>query len=49
VQRKYKPLTHASFPRYRVPASIVVVECESYFESDLIMCHFAVFDMAARL
>ena len=30
-------------------ASIVVVECESYFESDLVMRDLAVFDMAARL
>jgi hypothetical protein len=31
------------------PASIVVVERESDFESDLVMRHLAVFDMAARL
>jgi hypothetical protein len=31
------------------PASIVVVERESDFESDLVMRNLAVFDMAARL
>jgi hypothetical protein len=31
------------------PASIVVVERESNFESDLVMRNLAVFDMAARL
>src|SRR5271166_531466 len=36
-------------PRPRVPASIVVVEREPDFESDLIMRNLAVFDMAARL
>jgi hypothetical protein len=43
-----RPEKSGAKDRPRVPASIVVVERESYFESDLVMRYLAVFDMAAR-
>ena len=36
-------------PWRKYPALIGVVECEPHFESDLVMRHLAVFDMAACL